>query len=63
MSESQFLENIRENQGIIFKLVGLYANDDEHKKTCIRRSFYKHGKVGQISGRMPSSAPGFTGYV
>lgn len=32
MSESQFLENIRENQGIIFKLVGLYANDDEHKK-------------------------------
>jgi len=32
LSESQFLEQVRLNQGIIYKLVGLYANDDEEKK-------------------------------
>ena len=32
MSESQFLEQVRLNQGIIYKLVGLYANDNEEKK-------------------------------
>ena len=32
MSESQFLEQVRLNQGIIYKLVSLYANDAEEKK-------------------------------
>lgn len=32
MSEAKFLEQVRQNQGIIFKLVGLYANDAEEKK-------------------------------
>ncbi len=32
MSEAKFLENIKANQGIIYKLVGLYAADDEEKK-------------------------------
>lgn len=32
MSEAAFLEEVRLNQGIIFKLVGLYANDAEEKK-------------------------------
>lgn len=32
MSEAQFLEQVRQNQGIIYKLVGLYANDAEEKK-------------------------------
>ncbi len=32
MSEAQFLEQVRHNQGIIYKLVGLYANDAEEKK-------------------------------
>lgn len=32
MSEAIFLEQVRQNQGIIFKLVGLYANDAEEKK-------------------------------
>lgn len=32
MSEKEFLALIRENQGIIFKLVSLYANDAEEKK-------------------------------
>lgn len=32
MSEATFLEQVRQNQGIIFKLVGLYANDTEEKK-------------------------------
>ena len=32
MSETQFLEQVRENQGIIYKLVGLYASDAEEKK-------------------------------
>ncbi len=32
MSEKQFLEQVRLNQGIIYKLVGLYANDSEEKK-------------------------------
>ena len=32
MSEEQFLEQVRQNQGIIYKLVGLYANDAEEKK-------------------------------
>lgn len=32
MSEAKFLDQVRQNQGIIFKLVGLYANDAEEKK-------------------------------
>ncbi|MGZ5222324.1 MAG: RNA polymerase sigma factor [Chitinophagaceae bacterium] len=32
MSEKDFLERVRENQGIIYKLVGLYASDAEEKK-------------------------------
>lgn len=32
MSEAEFLELIRDNQGIIYKLVGLYANDPEEKR-------------------------------
>lgn len=32
MSETAFLEQIRQNQGIIYKLVSLYANDAEEKK-------------------------------
>ncbi len=32
MSEAAFLEQVRHNQGIIYKLVGLYANDAEEKK-------------------------------
>ena len=32
MSEAKFLEQVRENQGIIYKLVNLYANDAEEKK-------------------------------
>jgi len=32
LKEAEFLENIRCNQGIIYKLVGLYAFDEEDKK-------------------------------
>ena len=32
MTEQAFLEQIRANQGIIYKLVGLYAYDAEEKK-------------------------------
>lgn len=32
MNESEFLRQIKDNQGIIYKLVGLYAIDTEHKK-------------------------------
>jgi RNA polymerase sigma factor (sigma-70 family) len=32
VSETQFLEQVRENQGLIYKLVGLYASDGEEKK-------------------------------
>jgi RNA polymerase sigma-70 factor (ECF subfamily) len=32
VSESQFLQEVKQNQGIIYKLVGLYALDDEDKK-------------------------------
>jgi RNA polymerase sigma factor (sigma-70 family) len=32
LTEGEFLENIKSNQGVIFKLVGLYANDSEEKK-------------------------------
>lgn len=32
MSESAFIEQLRNNQGIIYKLVGLYAADQEEKK-------------------------------
>lgn len=32
MSEKEFLEQVRASQGIIYKLVGLYANDPEEKK-------------------------------
>lgn len=32
MKEEEFLEQIRENQGIIYKVVSLYASDPEEKK-------------------------------
>jgi RNA polymerase sigma factor (sigma-70 family) len=32
LSEAAFLQQVRENQGIIYKLVGLYARDAEEKK-------------------------------
>jgi RNA polymerase sigma factor (sigma-70 family) len=32
LSEAAFLEQVRDNQGIIYKLVGLYANNTEEKK-------------------------------
>jgi len=32
LSEAAFLEQVRQNQGVIYKLVGLYANDTEEKK-------------------------------
>ena len=32
MSEAKFLEQVKQNQGIIYKLVGLYASDEEEKK-------------------------------
>jgi RNA polymerase sigma factor (sigma-70 family) len=32
VSDTQFLEQIRQNQGIMYKLVALYANDAEEKK-------------------------------
>jgi len=32
LSEAAFLEQVRQNQGIIYKLVALYANDAEEKK-------------------------------
>jgi RNA polymerase sigma-70 factor (ECF subfamily) len=32
LSETNFLEQVRQHQGIIYKLVGLYATDAEEKK-------------------------------
>lgn len=32
MSELEFLALVKQNQGIIYKLVGIYANDEEEKK-------------------------------
>jgi RNA polymerase sigma factor (sigma-70 family) len=32
VSETQFLDQVRQNQGIIYKLVSLYATDAEEKK-------------------------------
>jgi len=32
VSQPEFLEQVRKNQGIIYKLVGLYASDEEEKK-------------------------------
>jgi RNA polymerase sigma factor (sigma-70 family) len=32
VSQKEFLEQVRSNQGIIYKLVGLYAGDAEEKK-------------------------------
>lgn len=32
MNEAEFLRQIKENQGIIYKLVSLYADDAEYKK-------------------------------
>lgn len=32
MSENRFLDLVKENQGIIFKLVSIYANDADEKK-------------------------------
>lgn len=32
MSETEFLEAVKNNQGIIYKLVGLYATDGEERK-------------------------------
>jgi RNA polymerase sigma-70 factor (ECF subfamily) len=32
VSQAEFLQQLKQNQGIIYKLVGLYANDAEEKK-------------------------------
>lgn len=32
MSETEFLALVKQHQGIIYKLVGIYANDEEEKK-------------------------------
>jgi RNA polymerase sigma-70 factor (ECF subfamily) len=44
VSEKQFLEQVRQNQGIIYKLVGLYANDAEEKKDLYQEVLYQAWK-------------------
>lgn len=44
MSEKEFLTHIRDNQGIIFKLVGLYAQDAEEKKDLCQEIIYQAWK-------------------
>ena len=44
MNEQAFLEQIRNNQGIIMKLVGLYAQDQEEKKDLCQEIIYQAWK-------------------
>jgi RNA polymerase sigma-70 factor (ECF subfamily) len=44
LSEQEFLAQIRDNQGIIFKLVGLYAQDAEEKKDLCQEIIYQAWK-------------------
>ena len=44
MSEEEFLSNIKNNQGIIIKLVNLYANDIEERKDLYQEIMYQGWK-------------------
>ena len=44
MSETVFLQQIRDNQGIIFKLVNLYARDREEQKDLCQEIMYQAWK-------------------
>lgn len=44
LSEQQFLQHIRESQGIILRLVGLYAKDQEEKKDLCQEIIYQAWK-------------------
>jgi RNA polymerase sigma factor (sigma-70 family) len=44
LSESVFLQQIRDNQGIIFKLVNLYARDKEEQKDLCQEIIYQAWK-------------------
>jgi RNA polymerase sigma-70 factor (ECF subfamily) len=44
LSEKAFLAQIRDNQGIIFKLVNLYAQDAEEKKDLCQEIIYQAWK-------------------
>ncbi|MEJ0101468.1 MAG: sigma factor [Bacteroidota bacterium] len=63
MSEKQFLEQVRENQGIIYKLVGLYASDGEEKKDLYQEVLLQTWKAWPSFVANPNSAPGFTASV
>jgi RNA polymerase sigma-70 factor (ECF subfamily) len=41
LNESVFLQHIRDNQGIIFKLVNLYAKDQEEQKDLCQEIIYQ----------------------
>jgi RNA polymerase sigma factor (sigma-70 family) len=43
-SESEFMELVKQNQGIIKKLVGLYANSEEDKKDMYQEILYQAWK-------------------
>ncbi|MCU0403872.1 MAG: sigma-70 family RNA polymerase sigma factor [Chitinophagaceae bacterium] len=42
--EAAFMEQIRENKGIILKLVGLYANDEEERKDLYQEILFQAWK-------------------
>lgn len=44
MDETQFLKQVQENQGIIYKLVCLYANDAEEKKEFYQEILFQAWK-------------------
>jgi len=44
LNEEEFLKELKQNQGIIYKLVGLYASDSEEKKDLCQEIIYQAWK-------------------
>ncbi len=53
MTEKEFLDNIKVNKGIIFKLISLYANSQDEKKDLYQEVLYQSWK-GKDSFRQDS---------
>jgi RNA polymerase sigma-70 factor (ECF subfamily) len=50
--ESTFLDLVRKHEGIIFKLVNLYASDEEERKDLVQEIMYQAWKgFGKFEGR------------
>jgi hypothetical protein len=53
------LSELKANHKIIYKLVHLYAYNEEDKKDMYQECCYKPGKAMPLSGEKPSAVPDY----